>query len=367
MSNEQKTPAPVTPVDSGSQALAEALHSSFGIVKFVMGVLFVLFLASGFFTVGPQEKAIVLRFGKPIGEGDKVLLGSGLHLALPYPIDDVIKIPITEIQKVTAKGCWFFQTPEQERLDEDPAAGPSLNPAMDGYALTGDGNIVHTKATLSYRIEDPVHCVFDFAIGTNQSFSLAGVSNAVLNALDNALVQTAAHFKVDELLLNDAVGFQDAVRRRFVKLVQEQKLGVIVDQCIVKSRPPRQLKQAFDSVVIAGQNSGKVLNEARTYASQAQGRAGSEAVGRVNAAQTASTNMVNGIKAEADRFGKLLPAYQSNPDLFVQQRLVETMGRVFANAQEKKFLPTSADGKPVELRLLLSREPPKPKTEEAKP
>jgi hypothetical protein len=33
----------------------------------------------------------------------------------------------------------------------------------------------------------------------------------VLNALDNALVQTAAP-KVDDLLLNDAIGFQDAVR-----------------------------------------------------------------------------------------------------------------------------------------------------------
>lgn len=367
MDNEQKTPAPVTPVDSGSQALAEALRSSFGIVKFVMGVLFALFLVSGFFTVGPQEKAIVLRFGKPVGEGDQVLLGSGAHWAWPYPIDDVVKISITEIQKVTAKGCWFFQTPEQERRGEDPAAGPSLNPAIDGYALTGDGNIVHTKATLSYRIADPKHCVFDFAAGTNQTFSLAGVSNAVLNALDNALVQTAARFKVDDLLLNDAIGFQDAVQRRIVKLVQEQKLGVIVDQCIVQSRPPRQLKQAFDSVVIAGQNSGKFINEARTYASQTLGRAGSEAVGRINSAQTASTLMVDGINAEADRFRKLLPAYQSNPDLFVQQRLVETMGRVFANAQEKKLLPTSADGKPVELRLLLSRDPPKSKTEEAKP
>jgi hypothetical protein len=30
------------------------------------------------------------------------------------------------------------------------------------------------------------------------------------------------------------------------------------------------------------------------------------------------------------------------------------------------FLPTSADGQPVELRLLLNREPPKPKAAETK-
>jgi membrane protease subunit HflK len=288
-------------------------------------------------------------------------------LAWPYPIDEVIKIPITEIQKVTAKGSWFFQTPEQEQRDEDPAAGASLNPAMDGYALTGDGNIVHTKATLSYRIDDPVHCVFDFASGTNQIFNLAGVSNAVLNALDNALVQTAARYKVDDLLLNDAVGFQDAVQRRVAKLVQEQKLGVIVDQCSVQSRPPRQLKQAFDIVSIASQKRDTLTSAARSAASQTSGRATSEAVGRLNAAETARTRMVDEINSEAARFKDLLPRYQSNPDLFVQQRLVETMGRVFASAQDKMFLPTRADGKPVELRLLLNREPPKPKTDEAKP
>ena len=358
-----RTPA----VDSGSKALAEALRSSFGIVKFVMGLLFFLFLASGFFTVGPQEKAIKLRFGRPVGEGDQVLLGSGAHWAWPYPIDDVIKVPITEIQKVTAKGSWFFQTPEQEALGQDPAAGPSLNPAMDGYALSGDGNLVHTKATLSYRIADPVRCVFEFAAGTNQAFNLAGVSNAVLNALENALLQTAARYKVDDLLLNNAAGFQDDVLRRVTKLAQEQKLGITVDQCIVQSRPPRQLKQAFDNVSIANQNSTKTINEARSAASQTLGRAGSEAVGRLNAAETARTRLVDEINAEAARFKELLSAYQSNPNLFVQQRLVETMGRVFANAQDKMFLPARTDGKPVELRLLLSREPPKAKTEEPKP
>ncbi len=143
MNTEPKDAAPVTPVDSGSQAMAEALRSSFGIVKVVMVVLFAAFLFSGFFTVGPQEKAVVLRFGKPVGEGDKALLGSGLHWAWPYPVDEVIKIPITEIQKVTASASWFFQTPEQAALNEIPPAGPTLNPAVDGYALTADGNIVH--------------------------------------------------------------------------------------------------------------------------------------------------------------------------------------------------------------------------------
>ena len=238
---------------------------------------------------------------------------------------------------------------------------------MDGYAITGDGNIIHTKATLSYRIEDPRRCVFEFAAGTNQIFSLAGVSNAVLNALNNALVHTTARYKVDDILLNDITGFQEAVGRRVRKLIQEQKLGLVVDQCIVQSRPPRQLKMAFENVNIARQNGDKIITGANNDQNKVLSRAGADAKSRVDTASVARKLMVDSITAEADRFKNLLPAYQSNPELFTQTRLIETMGRVFTNAQDKMFLPTTADGKPVELRLLLNREPPKSKMEETKP
>ena len=115
--------------DAGSQALSEALRSSFAIVKFVMLLLVLAFLSSGFFTVGPQEKAIILRFGKPVGEGEKALLGSGLHWSFPYPIDEVVKIPITEIQHVQSTIGWYFTTPEQELSGAELPAGPSLTPA----------------------------------------------------------------------------------------------------------------------------------------------------------------------------------------------------------------------------------------------
>src|SRR5271155_4570755 len=111
--------------DAGSQALAEALRSSFAIVKVVMALLVLAFFASGFFQVGPQEKAVILRFGKPVGEGQKILLGSGLHWSFPSPIDEVVKIPISEIQKVSSTVGWYFTTPEQELSGEELPAGPS--------------------------------------------------------------------------------------------------------------------------------------------------------------------------------------------------------------------------------------------------
>src|SRR5436190_23851803 len=93
-----KVPMPLMPDDAGSKALSDALHSSFWIVKILMAGLVVLFFASGFFTVAPQERAVKLRFGNPVGEGNSALLGPGAHWAWPYPIDEVVKIPFSEVQ-----------------------------------------------------------------------------------------------------------------------------------------------------------------------------------------------------------------------------------------------------------------------------
>src|SRR4051812_26402286 len=95
-------PPPETPMDSGSQALEEALRSSFVIVKAIMVILVAVFFIKGMVQVGPQEKAIILRFGKPVGVAQEQLLGPGLHWSLPYPIDEVVKIPVGQIQTVTS-------------------------------------------------------------------------------------------------------------------------------------------------------------------------------------------------------------------------------------------------------------------------
>lgn len=372
MSDAPQPPsAPVSPVDSSSQALAEALRSSFAIVKYVMGALFILFLFSGVFKVEPQEKALILRLGKPVNEtrGEQALLGSGLHLAFPYPIDEVVKIPISSFQKLTTRTAWYYLTPEQIRMGDEGTAYPTsgINPAQDGYALTGDGNIVHIQASLNYHIEDPIRCVFEFANGTNAAFSLAGVSNAVANALDNALIHTAARYKMDDLRLKDAVGFQDAVTRRLVQLVQQQKLGIAVDNCSVISREPRQLKQVFDNVLIAGQKSDSVIKDARSYEDQVLSKARSEATNRINSAANDSARTVQDVTAFAKSFSDVLPYYQSNPDLFLQQRLVKTLGNMFTNATDKMLLVEQAGGKPLELRLLLNKDPLKPKPGAATP
>lgn len=350
-------PEPAMVEDAGSRALAEALKSSFFIVKVVMVAMVGIFLFSGFFKVGPNERAIILRFGAPVGEGNKALLGSGLHWSFPYPIDEVVRIPYSEIQQVKSTVGWYFTTPEQEALNTEGPDGASLNPAVDGYVIAGDGNIIHSRATLYYRIEDSIRYKFDFV----------DASNAVQNALDNALIYAASRFNVDDVLTSEIARFQETVRARVTKLVEAENLGIVIEHCEVQSKPPRQLKKAFDAVLTAVSARDKVMNDALSDQNRITNRAAADAAGLINAAHAQGIALVDAVAAEATNFTDLLPRYRTNPELVENILLSETFGHVLTNAQEKWYIPERADGKPWEIRLQLSREPQAPKQSIAVP
>ena len=353
-------PAPVMPDDAGSQALAEALRSSFVIVKVAMVLMVLAFFGSGFFTVNSSEKAIILRFGRIVGEGQKALLSAGWHWSYPYPIDEVIKIPIAEIQSVDSTMGWYAMSHEQEVFYKtsgiEPPASPSLNPAIDGYVLTADRNIIHTRATLYYHIADPKSYVFEFA----------SASNTVQNALNNALLYTAARFNVDDILTRDVAGFQEAVLQRVSDLTEQWQLGIVIDNCVVQSVAPRQLRDVFNQVTTARENRNKLLNNAHSYESQVLIQAGAQATSITNAAAADRARYVDSITAEAKRFNDLLPQYASNPNLFAQQTFLQAVGPALTNA-DKWIQPVTENGKSMEVRLMLNREPPQPKTAPANP
>ena len=354
-----------TPDDAGSQALAEALRSSFAIVKFVMVALVLVFLASGVFQVKTQEKAVVLRFGKIVGTGQQALLDPGLHWSFPYPIDEVVKIPFKENQSVDSNVGWFYMTPAQQATYETtrqlPPSTGTLNPAVDGYAITADRNIIHTRATIYYQVKDPIQAVFHFSAGTNSPLDLSGVSNLVQNALNNSLLHTAAHFSADQILITDKTAFEDAVRLRVVQLVDAENLGVTIQQCNVFSVSPRQLEDIFNQVSAAQQRRVQVLDQAHSDENQITNTAGAQAAAIVYQAISASSNYVAKVQSDAKSFSSLLPNYKVNPDLFKQMQLVQAIGQALSNVNFQALLPTSAGGEPTEMRIMLNREPPGPK------
>jgi len=348
-SSPSSPPVPPAPMeDAGSQALSEALRSSFVVVKIIMVLLVIVFFGSGIYTVPSQKRAILLRFGKPVITGGQQLIGPGLHWSFPRPIDEVIMIPIAEIQTVTSTAGWYQTTPQQEAEKNEPPPGPSLNPAADGYTLTADGNIIHVRATVRYRITDPL----------NYNLKFVNASNLVQNALDNALFRASTRFTADQVLRGaDKLRFQEELLADVRQLIDEQGLGINIEQSDVRAIPPRQVSAAFEQVLIAEIERRKASDDARAEANKILSTAQGVANSIINGGKTDRTRLVQAVAAEAQYFKDQLPYYSNNPSLFTERLQTEALNRILTNAEYKFFVPARVDGKKRELRLQLSREP----------
>ena len=336
--------------DSGSLALSEALGSVFGVLKFIMIGVIIFFVCSGVFTVEPNEVAVVLRFGKPIGEGDERVKKPGLHFAFPYPIDEIVRIPAGQSHTLRSTTGWYHETPEQRAKGEEPPSQKDLVPGWDGYLLSGDGNIIHAKATLKYRVIDPVKYVFYFS----------NVTNILRNNLNHALIHAAAEFPAHAALYRESEAFRETVALHFRKMLGQLPMGVQMEPLDVQTSPPLWVKDAFEQVNSEQQTaSGKKLDaeaQARETLLLAEGEARIiESSGMIE-----SNRLVTSIAAEAKAFEAQLPQYRRAPLLFKRRIMAETFGVALTNSIDKFFVPSKPDGSPRELRLQLNREPPKP-------
>ena len=345
-------PSPSIGEDASSQALSEALRSSFQVVKVVMAALVIGFFCSGVFVVDSNQVAVILRFGKPIGLGAEQLLEPGWHWAWPYPVDEIVRIPIRQSHTVTSSAGWYATTPEMEARKEEPQARGYLIPGADGYTLTADGNIIHVRATIKYRITDPLRYEFGF---TN-------VTEILTNVVNDALFYASARVTADAALYKDKIGYRDLVLDRVKRRIEDLRLGITLDPSDVETKAPADVRADFEAVNAAEQDRSKTNRLALGNKDEMTRRAVGEAEAIVSGGLSSSNRVVQDVVAFAQSFNDQLPAYKDNPGLFRSRLLTATMTRVLTNAQEKFFLPDTAGGQSRELRLQLSREPVKSQT-----
>jgi membrane protease subunit HflK len=93
----------------------------------LLGVLVAVWFASGAYTVGPDQRGIILRFGQHVATTDP-----GFHWHWPYPLETVLRPKVTEVQRVEIG----FRS-----IDAGPPARYADVPS-ESLMLTGDENII---------------------------------------------------------------------------------------------------------------------------------------------------------------------------------------------------------------------------------
>lgn len=334
--------------DASSQALSEALGSSLLFIRIMGALLVAAFIFSCVFTVNPNEVAVVLRFGKPVGEGRDIIRTNGLHFALPYPIDEIVRIGVGDSKITRAAHAWYAVDAASEAMGNTAAPNmPQLNPASDGHVITSDGNIMHVRATMRYRISDPVAYMFKFS----------SASNLVENALNNAVQWASVRYTADDIINKDVVGFRDAIRQRVTDLIARIDLGVTVETLDVERAAPGFVKEFFDLVITAEQDRSKKINEAQGEYDRITREAEGEGKRIVAQGEVAAEQLVQGIAADAKFFQDQLAIYRQNPGLYRDRLRTEAITRILTNAPDKFFLPSRADGDRREIRININREP----------
>ena len=390
-------------LDAAGQSLTGALQVSFTILKIIMVVLIVLFVLSGIFQVEPDEQALLLRFGKIQGPTENPVIDPGFEIAFPEPIDEIIRIPVKKVQTMEIDSFWYFET-EQEKLNPDVkrrVTGP-LDPLQDGYSLTRneslaglqgtDYNIVHSKWSITYRIDSPVHFfenvyMRDREPGEDFLEAAEETVEPLLESLaSNAIVNTMVHYTIDEAIKSE-IGIAENVRRRLQRRLDGIQSGIqISDVRADRITWPRQVDAAFQASSRARQESQQTLVDARSYKDKLltdTGGPGAEAIlgslkqpgltpeqqedlvkdlsgqvqSKIAAARAYRTSVVSDAHANADYLRELLPEYKNHPELVLQEIYQRAIAQVLSEADEKIVIQPSTDGKSREIRVLINRDP----------
>jgi modulator of FtsH protease HflK len=380
---------PVQEKDLGQKSFESALATSFRVLKWAMLVVVVAMLFSGIFVVGPGEKAVRVRFGKMVGVGADKELFSGVHLAWPYPIESYIKVSVDKVTSIEADGLMYRDSVNPQ----NPASAPeSLHPVQDGYTLTGDMNIIHTKWTIKYQITD----VVDY-INYIKEIANAGELDVLLeNMLYDSVIDVSGRFTIDDAWLERRSDFIDEVINELRGRLAIVPTGIaIVNLNLVEHRPPVQTLLAF----FQAQNAKETSEEIKSYAAsqatklmneiagtestaqqilaaidaveQAEKEEDADAVksarealrdrlnsasGQVSSilseAKSYKNRILEGAKADSDKFEQLLVKFKENPDIFIDQIYRDSIAEVLESVEETWVVT----GGPEEVRIYIGRD-----------
>jgi len=368
----------------GQRSLENALATSFKILKWAMIVVVVAMLFSGIFVVGPGEKAVRVRFGNMVGAGARKVLSPGVHFAWPYPIESYIKVPVDKVMTVQADAMMFRDSIDPKRHS---AAPQSLHPVQDGYTLTADRNIMHTKWTIKYRITD----VVDYIIGVED------LDLMLENTLYDAAIEVSGGFTITDAWLERQPDFIDDVTKQFKRRLAIVPTGVdIISLNLVYVGPPVQTIMAFRRAQYASEESEKTINDALGEATKKMNEvAGTETAAHrillaINAVEAAEkkqqpekiaaarttlraeldkasgkvasilseakaykNRIVEQTQADANNFERLLPQFRANPEIFIDQIYQEAITEALESVHETWIIT----GQPEQTRIYIGRDP----------
>lgn len=284
------------------------------LVRNVLLVLLVLIVGfTSFYTVEPEEVALVLRFGKFVRVTEP-----GLNFKLPLGIETVEKVPVQRQWKEE----FGFRTVRAGVRSEYATRtfGDEAN------MLTGDLNAASVEWVVQYRVVDPYNFLFRVR---NPQETFRSMSEAVMRSI-------IGDRTVNEVLTVGRAEIADVVTVELQNLCDQYEIGIAVDQVVLQDvNPPDPVKPSFNEVNESQQEREKLINQAQSEYNRVIPRALGEAQQTIQEAEGYALRRVNEARGDSARFVAMFEEYRKSPDITRKRIYLETMAKVLPNVQGK--------------------------------
>ena len=269
-------------------------------VVIIIAVVLII-CCSGIRFIKSGEQAIILRFGKIVGNTpEEQVHDAGVLFAFPYIIDEVITVPTGSIHEFTVNTHYT----EGEMTTYD----------RNGYVITGDNNIAILSASVKYTISDPV--AFALSVKDPQYIINAAVSNAMINV--------AAGYAVDDILTTGKDAYTKSVLEQSQKKLDENGVGVKISHLeLTRVSMPEEVRDMYELVNSTNIQASTLIEQARQYYETRIPGAEAEANALVAEARANYANFTAAANSDLYEFYGVLDEYNANPEV-VRVRLYNT-------------------------------------------
>ena len=282
----------------------------------VGALVVILLLFSTFFSVGPDEQGVILRFGKYVRTEE-----SGLHLKLPLGIETVQKVKVRFVFKEefgfrTLKSG--VRTVYSDRNFQD-----------ESLMLTGDLNLGVVEWIVQFRIDDPRAFLFN----------MHDVQKTIRDVSESVVREVVGDRSVTEVLTTGRMEVAIQVKEKMQSILDTYEIGIKIGTVKLQDvNPPDVVKPAFNEVNEAKQEKERMINQAWEAYNQLIPRAEGRAKQLVEAAEGYKLNRVNRAQGDADNFRSVWRAYRGSRDVTRKRLYLETMTEVLKSVEKKTVI-----------------------------
>jgi membrane protease subunit HflK len=283
-----------------------------GGIALVVAAIAVIWLATGFYVVQPDEVGIVLRFG-----AYNRTTQPGLSYHLPAPIETVLEPKVTRVNR-TEIGYRIAQ-------NETTGAPENVQVPEESLMLTGDENIVDVDCTVFWVIND----------AKSYLFNIRAPEKTVKAAAESALNEVIGEHPLAMELAAGRAQVEGDTQKLLQQLLDFYHSGIEVTQVTLQRvDPPGPVIPAFRDVQAALADRARLKNVAQSYANSVIPQARGNAVRITQEAQAYRLQTIARAEGDAARFNAVYHAFLAAQDVTLQRIYLDTMEKILASSNK---------------------------------